>query len=165
MAKEMINHKTIGHPVDVVQFGTHLMLDGYDGTAARLADRSLIAAILNTLPDELGMHKIADPVVVSAGTQNSRDASGLSGFVLIAESHISLHTFPLRGFVSADVYTCQNSLDLDKITSCFKRSFELKLVERHKINRGLSFPIRNVHTDTAPASRGADHRMRTAHGC
>ena len=42
---------------------------------------------------------------------------------MIAESHISIHTFPLRGFVSADVYTCQNSLDTEQICQYFAEAF------------------------------------------
>ena len=57
------------------------------------------------------MHKLIEPIVVEVGQLSDKDPGGLSGYVLIAESHISIHTFPLRGFVSADVYTCQNSLD------------------------------------------------------
>jgi len=42
---------------------------------------------------------------------------------MIAESHISFHTFPKRGFVTIDVYTCQNELDTDKLTREFTDFF------------------------------------------
>jgi len=44
-----------------------------------------------------------------------KDPGGWSGFVIIAESHISIHTFPARRFVSIDVYTCKNGLKKDFI--------------------------------------------------
>jgi len=103
MHKESFMDRWSNRDAELDQFGVHLMIDGYDGSATKLADQAYIRKLLNTLPDQLGMHKIADPVVVQVGPQNQKDPGGLSGFVLIAESHISLHTFPLRGFISADV--------------------------------------------------------------
>ena len=71
----------------------------------------------------MGMHAINEPVVVEVGPKNRKDPGGLSGFVMIAESHISFHTFPKRGFVTIDVYTCQNELDTDKLTREFTDFF------------------------------------------
>ncbi|MCD5381570.1 MAG: S-adenosylmethionine decarboxylase [Candidatus Pacebacteria bacterium] len=66
------------------------------------------------------MFPICEPVVAEAGSNNKKDPGGLSGFVMIAESHVSLHTFPNRGFVTIDVYTCQNDLGTDKLTGLFR---------------------------------------------
>ena len=90
-----------------------------------LADADHIRARLSELPELLGMHKLIEPIVVEVGELSDKDPGGLSGYVLIAESHISIHTFPLRGFVSADVYTCQNSLDAERIRRYFEEAFGL----------------------------------------
>ncbi len=135
-----LSEQRYAEDVESGQFGVHFMIDGYGGAASRLADRTLIRdLLLNDLPGRLGMHKIADPVVVEVGPQNRKDPCGLIGFALMAESHISLHTFPLRGYISADIYTCQNRLDVETIVGCFVDEFALQTVERHKINRGLSY--------------------------
>ena len=73
------------------------------------------------------------------------DPGGLSGYVLIAESHISIHTFPLRGFVSADVYTCQNSLDTERICQYFAKAFGLQDLEINLVRRGTRYPQRNIY--------------------
>jgi S-adenosylmethionine decarboxylase len=69
----------------------------------------------------------------------------VSGFVMIAESHISIHTFPLRGFVSADVYTCQNSLDTERICRYFADAFALQDLEINVVRRGTRYPQHNIY--------------------
>lgn len=39
------------------------------------------------------------------------DGSGVTGMVVLAESHLSLHTWPEEGFVTVDVYVCNYSSD------------------------------------------------------
>ena len=129
------------------------MQDGYGGAASRLADRSLIKhLLLIDLPGRLVMHEIADPVVLEVGPQNRKDPGGLIGFALMAESHISIHTFPLRGYISADIYTCQNRLDVETIVGRLVDEFALQTVERHKIKRGLSYPGHNIYPAPVYAS-------------
>lgn len=127
-----------------MQFGVHLMLDGYDCDPARLADRAGLAALLAQLPADLGMHPIADPVVVEVGAQNRKDPGGLSGFVMIAESHLSFHTFPARRFISIDIYTCQNDLDCDGVATRLRTAFGIGDADVHVQRRGLRYPAENV---------------------
>src|SRR6056297_2110897 len=96
---------------DTIHFGVHFMVDGYGADPAVLSNAPTLTALLRDTPTQLGMHTITEPVVVEVGPMNQKDPGGLSGFVLIAESHMSFHTFSNRGFVTLDVYTCQNSLD------------------------------------------------------
>ena len=126
-------------------FGVHLTLDGYGGCQHLLGDGKHVLACLNELPERLGMHKIAEPSLVELGDHSPKDPGGVSGFVMIAESHISIHTFPLRGFVSADVYTCQNSLDTDRICQYFAEAFGLQDLEINLVRRGTRYPQRNIY--------------------
>lgn len=130
-------------------FGVHLTLDGYGGAQYLLADRDHVLACLSELPERLGMHKLAEPFLVELDHHSDKDPGGVSGFVLIAESHISIHTFPLRGFVSADVYTCQNSLDTDRIRAYFEDRFGLQDVEINLIRRGTRYPKFNIYAPDA----------------
>ena len=130
-------------------FGMHLTLDGYGGSQNLLADRDHVLACLSDLPERLGMHKLAEPFLVELGRHSPKDPGGVSGFVLIAESHISIHTFPLRGFVSADVYTCQNSLDTEEICRYFADAFALQDLEINLVRRGTRYPKDDIYD--APA--------------
>jgi S-adenosylmethionine decarboxylase len=129
-------------------FGVHLTLDGYGGCQHLLGDGNHVLACLSELPERLGMHKLAEPFLVELGDHSAKDPGGVSGFVMIAESHISIHTFPLRGFVSADVYTCQNSLDTQEICRYFADAFALQDLEINLVRRGTRYPQHNMYGPT-----------------
>lgn len=125
-------------------FGEHLMLDGYGGDPARLDDKDLVMLSLVELPHQLGMKRLSDPLVMEAPDNNLKDPGGWSGFVIVAESHISVHTFPARKFVSVDVYTCMNGINRDFIRKYFMEIFKLEEVEENFVKRGTKYPAKNI---------------------
>lgn len=126
-------------------FGEHLTLDGYGGDKDLLNDRELILGFFGELLEKLEMHALAEPQIVLAPDNGIKDPGGWSGFVMIAESHISMHTFPRRGFISADVYTCRNGLASVEVEQYFKDKFKLKEVETNFIIRGTKYPVDNIY--------------------
>ncbi|MCB9810921.1 MAG: S-adenosylmethionine decarboxylase [Candidatus Nomurabacteria bacterium] len=130
---------------NVEQFGIHLMLDGYGADLSKLKDKESLLDMLKNIPVAMGMHAISNPLVVEVGPKNRKDPGGLSGFVLIAESHLSFHTFPNRGFVTIDLYTCQNELDSDKLISELVTAFCIKDYEFFIQKRGTKYPVNNIY--------------------
>ncbi len=126
-------------------FGEHLTIDGYKGNFEKLNNKEIVLSCLNDLPELLGMKKLAKAQVYFANSNDLKDPGGWSGFVVIAESHISVHTFPKRGFVSIDVYTCKNGMDKDFIFKYFIEKFELKDIETNFIIRGTKYPVANIY--------------------
>lgn len=145
-------HRPKGH------FGIHLTLDGYGGSPEQLGDSHAVRQWLDELPGTLGMTRLAESVLIDVDKQSEKDPGGLTGFVLIAESHISIHTFPLRGFVSADVYTCQDWLDTDRLLDRFQAAFDLEIVEHNLIIRGTQYPLHNIYDPPGADLVGADER-------
>jgi S-adenosylmethionine decarboxylase len=129
---------------ELEQFGEHITLDGYGGDPASLNDESLVRSALVDLCALLGMHPLASPMVVSAPDNQLKDPGGWSGFLMIAESHLSIHTFPKRRFLSADAYTCRNGIQVTTVTAFFTERFGLDEVETNFIRRGLRYPARNI---------------------
>ena len=127
-----------------MHFGEHVTVDGYGGDPDLLGSEVAVRSSLEELCNVLKMHMIITPVVVEASDNGIKDPGGWSGFVMIAESHISIHTFPRRRFVSADVYTCQNGLNPEFISDFFKKKFQLEEVEMNFIKRGEKYPERNL---------------------
>ncbi|MFZ1626658.1 MAG: adenosylmethionine decarboxylase [Candidatus Moraniibacteriota bacterium] len=127
----------------MTHFGEHLMIDGYGGSYEKLNDREIVFRCLNELPEDLGMTKLTTPAVFEAPGNDGKDPGGWSGFVVIAESHISIHTFPARGFVSIDVYTCKNGLDNRHTVKYFKEAFDLQDTEENFVERGKKYPATN----------------------
>lgn len=126
-------------------FGVHFMVDGYNAPSAALQNRKQLEAALTSIPEKMGMYTISEPVVVEVGPNNKKDPGGISGVVLIAESHLSFHTFPARGFVTIDVYTCKDSLDTEKLLSELKAVFQFQDEETHYVERGRNYPRNDIH--------------------
>jgi S-adenosylmethionine decarboxylase len=130
--------------VKTCNFGEHLTIDGYGGSFKKLNDKKLVLDCLKKLPQKIGMKILGRPWIYLAPDNNIRDSGGWSGFVIVAESHISIHTFPHRQFVSIDVYTCKEGLNRKFLTSYFVKKFGLKDVETHFIKRGTRYPVEIV---------------------
>lgn len=126
-------------------FGEHLTLDGYGGDETLLNTKGVVLECLDKLPELLGMHKMSTPEIYHSDGNDIKDPGGWTGVVVIAESHISVHTFPKRGFVSADVYTCKDGMDNDFIIKFFTEKFKLNGVETHFIKRGANYPEENIY--------------------
>lgn len=127
-----------------VNFGEHITIDGYEGSEEKLSDKNLILFCLSDLVAKLGMRELAPPQVYFAEGNDGKDPGGWTGFVIIEESHISIHTFPKRLFLSADVYTCKNGLNQELIREYFKEKFHLKDVELNFLKRGTRYPTNNL---------------------
>lgn len=121
-------------------FGPHLTLDLYGCNKKLLSNLDFVTKILEELPDLIGMHKISEPFVLNYdGNSNSFDKGGISAFIIIAESHISIHTFPEQEFASVDVFSCKN-FDIKIAENYLIEKFDAKKVEKHFIMRGKEFP-------------------------
>lgn len=144
MSSREIRRCSVAEDGPTGRFGLHLTLDGYHGEPERLGDLEVVRTWLNQLPDVLGMSKLIQPCVVEVGARNEKDPGGVTGFVLIAQSHLSVHTFPRRRFVSADIFTCQDHLDHERIRQSLVATFELGDVESNVLARGTRYPLVNL---------------------
>ncbi|MDP7244508.1 MAG: adenosylmethionine decarboxylase [Flavobacteriales bacterium] len=120
------------------EFGQHLTIDASSCNRKRLTDQSLVYNILNSLPANLGMHKMILPYVVK-WLDPGATIEGISGFVMIAESHISIHTFPEKDYVFIDVFSCKG-FDVENAVKLLTNAFEAKKYTKKIIKRGLDFP-------------------------
>jgi S-adenosylmethionine decarboxylase len=87
------------HPV-----GSHLLLDLYGCPADRLDDVALIEAALRD--------------AVAAGhaellhlATHHFEPQGVTAMALLAESHLSIHTWPEHGYAAVDLFTCGTATD------------------------------------------------------
>jgi S-adenosylmethionine decarboxylase len=86
----------------------------------------------------MGMTKIAPATVVRYKGTKPEDW-GISGYVMIAESHISLHTFPERGLIWVDIFSCK-AFDAAPIVDDLRRRFGLREMQMNILERGLEAP-------------------------
>ena len=116
----------------------HLTIDGFGGDRERLSSESLVRSLLERYPSEISMTPIAPPVVHRYSGEKPEDW-GVSGFVLIAESHIAIHTFVERGYVWVDVFSCKE-FDTDGATDKIVEAFALTEIKKQVLERGLEYP-------------------------
>ncbi len=115
----------------------HLAIDGYGGDAAKMWDAQLVRDFLVQCPDKLGMTRITEPEVLEYNAPKAED-SGISGFVIIAESHISIHTFPRREYVNIDIFSCR-PFDDQRALAEANGLFGLEQVRSWLLERGLEW--------------------------
>ncbi len=84
----------------------HLVVDAFVADGQRLGDVAAIFELLDTLPERIGMTKIAPPYVFRYSGVKPEDW-GVTGVVIIAESHISIHTFAEHRRFHLDVFSCK----------------------------------------------------------
>ncbi len=120
----------------------HLIIDGFTAKRKTLESEDLIYEILDNYPSRIAMTKVAPPQVFKYIGSKPEDW-GISGFVLIAESHISIHTFPDRCYVNIDIFSCKD-FDPEQAINDLKDIFEFDKLDTHLLNRGLEYS--NIET-------------------
>ncbi len=129
------------------EFGLHVTIDASGCNKRKLTSVTLVYDILNKLPEKIGMAKMTLPYVVKWMDKFSNGTEGISGFVMIAESHISIHTFPDQDYVFMDIFSCRQ-FDAEKSIKHLINAFEATKYEKHILKRGLDFPEKIILSHT-----------------
>jgi len=111
----------------------HLIIDGYTGNKQILQDETFLRHVLNEVPDLIHMTKITEPFVFRY-LGDKPDEWGYSGFVFIAESHISFHTWVEKNFINIDVFSCRD-FDTDNAIEHLTDKFQLARYKTYLVNR------------------------------
>ena len=80
--------------------GQHLLANLYDVASDRLVDDQLLSNCLDEATRRGGMKPIGRPVL------HRFEGGGLTGFLLLSESHIAFHTYPEYRYIAVDVFSC-----------------------------------------------------------
>ena len=87
--------------------GKHLLLELNDCDPNLLNDLSFIREIMLAAANESG-------ATVLGESFHQFSPQGVSGVILIAESHLSVHTWPEHGYAGADIFTCGTRVKPEK---------------------------------------------------
>lgn len=112
----------------------HLMLELYGCDRELLSNEAMVRCVLDEYPECIGMEKVSPVHLYDIETSNPLDA-GLSGFVVIAQSHVSLHAWPEYGEVDIDICSCKE-FSQEEATAFAKKMFQTDDVEAHFVVRG-----------------------------
>ena len=121
-------------------FGLHLTLDGYGCNREVLADLLGIYRFLDETPAAIAMTRIMAHLVIEYRPPPGEPPEdwGLRGAVLIAESHIAVHTYPDQGRLHLDIFSCKE-FDVHQATTRVVEHFHPARIEPNLLRRGLEF--------------------------
>ena len=103
---------------------------------------------LSVMTDTVALRALCVGAVVEAGLTPVGElfhrfgdgGQGITGVVLLAESHLAVHTWPELGAVTLDVYVCNfgadNSARASSLLAALEAAFAPSSVERHRLQRG-----------------------------
>lgn len=110
--------------------GTHLLADLHgcrhldDPAVIEAALRAAVAAAGATLID-LRLHHFGI-------------ALGVTGVALLAESHISIHSWPEHGYAAVDIFLCGETHDIDAALAVLVAALAARQVDQHRLTRGMA---------------------------
>lgn len=110
--------------------GHHALLDLYDCDGATLDDRAHLQQVFHDTA-------IALRCTIIDESFHQFTPQGVSGVVVLAESHLSLHTWPEHGYAAVDLYTCGDPASLDRMPEILKRELKAGRYEFKKLARGF----------------------------
>jgi len=113
--------------------GTHLLVELKDCNAKILSNLKEVQDIL------ISAAKAAEATIVEVAFHEF-NPFGISGMVIIAESHLSIHTWPEYEYAAVDIFTCGNTLKPQKAVTYLIEKFQSKNPSIVELKRGFISP-------------------------
>ena len=113
--------------------GKHLLLELKDCDREVLNDLSFLRGILSAAASEAGATVLGESFHQFA-------PQGVSGVIIIAESHLFIHTWPEWGYAAVDIFTCGDSVQPEKAAQKLIRELGAKSHSTLEIQRGILDP-------------------------
>ncbi|MDC2866148.1 adenosylmethionine decarboxylase [Bacillus sp. BP-3] len=111
-------------------FGRHILVDLWEVDAVFLDDQPFLQKHLITAAN------ICGATVLSVDARTFQP-SGTTILILLSESHISIHTYPEKGFAAIDCYTCGTKADPQKAIDYVISILKPKQLYTKRFTRGL----------------------------
>lgn len=113
--------------------GTHILVDLKDCNPEVLRDLDRVRDAMVTAANR------ATATVVDVSFHEF-NPFGISGMVIIAESHLSIHTWPEYGYAAIDIFTCGEQIKPGEAAAYLVEQFECKSPSVVEMKRGILSP-------------------------
>jgi len=109
--------------------GKHILVEFYGCNPEKLKDTAMLQTEFENAADMSG-------ATVVDSTFHTFSPYGVSGVVVIAESHLTIHTWPEYGYAAVDLFTCGDTVDPWKAFSYLKSVLESSNTSTIEMKRG-----------------------------
>lgn len=120
--------------------GRHILCEAYGCDPAILDDEQKVQEIMV----EAALRAGAD---IREVTFHKFSPQGVSGVVVISESHLAIHTWPELGYAAIDVFTCGESVNPWAACHYLTRAFKAQSTEATEMRRGVLGPNGTMGTE------------------
>lgn len=110
--------------------GRHLLIELHDCDRNALDNLELVRDTLVEAADRL------DSTVLDVSTHKF-DPIGVTAIVMIAESHLSIHTWPEHRYAAMDIFTCSKSMQPADVVGFLSARLGAGNVQTVEVNRGI----------------------------
>ncbi len=117
--------------------GVHLLADLYGIAKEKLTQATVIETLLRQSATAAGAH------ILNSHFHSFGSGQGITGVVMLAESHISIHTWPEFGFAAADIFMCGQAQPL-RALEVIRQALQPTSCQVQNIERGSV-----THSDVA----------------
>ena len=136
----MSNDKETLHTISSENIGSHCILELYQCDHAKLNDEAFVRTTITSSA------KIAGATLINLVTHSFKP-QGVTGLALLAESHISIHTWPEIGYAAIDVFTCGDHTMPEKACELLSKDFLAKHFSFKTIAREIPKGIQTLHRE------------------
>lgn len=112
--------------------GSHILLELFGCDARALNDKKALEKIF------VHTAKESNAVVLKTAFHKF-NPHGISGVVIIAESHFAVHTWPEHRYAAVDIFSCGEKMDYEKAVNLIKKAFSPTYMTTLELKRGV-FP-------------------------
>ncbi len=137
------------------------MLDCYGCSREKLKDAGFIFDFLKSFSDRIKMTRVSEPLVFKYSCENTD--WGISGVVLVAESHISIHTFPEKEHAFIDIFSCKE-FNLDRAREELLKAFGASFHREELVEQVIGCPDQKPNL-AGIIDRERTNLMRSSGGC
>lgn len=110
--------------------GKHIIAEFYDCCSTSINDVEAIEDLFVTVAKDAG-------ATVISSSFHKFSPHGVSGVVVIAESHLTVHTWPEYGYCAVDIFTCGDRIDNRLCLKELEQALKARSTSVVEMNRGI----------------------------
>jgi S-adenosylmethionine decarboxylase len=113
--------------------GYHLMMELFGCDQEKLNSRKFLHNTVRSAVKKVGLTNLGSRF-------HQFEPYGVTGFTLLAQSHISFHSWPEFGYLVLDIFTCGDQDQAEQLADHFLERLQPSRVDRQVVRKGYQYP-------------------------